>query len=214
MEPAILPRFLSTLLNKAVREPTASNIRSIYGVVSGPKFDLLRMMTPDLLMELQEQLLKILLALEAADHSANLLCLAILAKLASAESQNLATPGRPLWSETNIPPQACPSNRPASVAVATCSAAKHFFTAKRGSKTLDLVVLKVILACSRSCSLPSSEIIESLKISEEIVDAVGKEEKRIWMTKNGTKSRKLHEKVLRPDIDIGVRCAVGPFLQS
>lgn len=213
MEPTILPRLLTTLLHKAVREPSASNIRSIYGVVSGPKFHLLHTMTPDLLIELQEQLLKTLLALEAADHSANLLCLAILAKLASAESRSLETMEPSSWSDTNSSPEPGASKGSVSAAVASSSAAKHFFTTKRGSKTLDLVVLKVILACSRSCSLPSSEIIESLRISEEIVNAVGKEEKRIWMLKNGTKTRKLHEKVLRPDIDIGVRCAVSPSVQ-
>lgn len=165
------------------------------------------MMPPDLLIELQEHLLNILRALEAADHSANLLCLAILAKLASADLTNLESLGQPLGSDVS-PPDTSSSSEPNRASVVNCSSAKHFFTAKRASKTLDLVVLKVILACSRSCSLSSSEIIESLQLSEEIVDAVDKDEKRTWMLKNSFKSRKLLDKVLRPDIDIGVRCVV------
>lgn len=170
-------------------------------------------MPTDLLIGLQEHLLKILRALDAADHSANLLCLAILAKIASTELTPLETLERPLWSDKILSPDTSPSNEQIPGLVVSCSPAKHFFTAKRASKTLDLVVLKVILACSGSCSLPSSEIIESLKISEEIVNAVGKDEKRIWMSKNSIKCRKLHEKILRPEIDAGVRCAVSSSME-
>lgn len=171
------------------------------------------MIPADLLIGLQEKLVQILRALEAADHSANLLCLAILAKLASTELTHLETLERPLSSGKILSPDASPSNKLASALVVSYGSAAQFFTAKRAFKTLDLVVLKVILACSRSCSLPSSEITESLKVSEEIVDAVGKDEKRIWMLKNSIKTRKLYEKVLRPDINIGVRCAVGTSVE-
>jgi hypothetical protein len=198
---------LTTLLRKAIHTPTTGNIRLVYDAVSGPKSELLNMMHPDLLIELQEHLLEILRALEAADHSANLLCLAILAKLASADLTNLESLERPLGSDVS-PPDASPSNEPNPAPVLSCSSARHFFTAKRASKTLDLVVLKVILACSRSCSLSSSEIIQSLELSEVIVDAVDKEAKRTWILKNSIKSRKLLDKILRQDIDIGIRCAV------
>ena len=175
---------------------------------------MLKMMPADLLIRLQEHLLKMLRVLEAGDHSANLLCLAILAKIASSEVTHMETLERPLGSDKVCSPNTSPSPGPTRSLTVNYNSAKHFFTAKRASKTLDLVVLKVILACSRSCSLSSSEIIESLRISEEIVDAIGNEEKRTWMLKNSTKSRKLHEKILRPGIDIGVRCAVGTYGKS
>lgn len=171
------------------------------------------MMPADLVIGLQDNLLQILRALEATDHSANLLCLAIFAKLASTEPTYFQALDRPLWSDSVLSPDTSPSNEPISGLLGSCGSAKQFFTSKRACKTLDLVVLKAIMACSCSCSLPSSEIIESLKISEEIVDAVGKDEKRIWMLKNSIKIRKLHEKILRPDINIGVRCAVGTSVE-
>ena len=170
-------------------------------------------MPADLVIGLQENLLRILRALEATDHSANLLCLAIFAKFASTEPTNLQTLDRPRSSDNILSPDVSPSNESIPGLLGSCGSAKQFFTSKRACKTLDLVVLKVILACSCSCSLPSSEITESLKISEEIVDAVGKDEKRIWILKNSTKVRKLHEKILRPDINIGVRCAVGTSME-
>lgn len=166
-------------------------------------------MPADLVIRLQENLLRMLRAFEITDHSANLVCLAILAKLASTEPTCLQTSDRLLWSD-NIPsPDASPLNEPISKLLGSSGSAKQFFTSKRAGKTLDLVVLKAILVCSCSCVLPSSEIIESLKISEEIVDAVGKEEQRTWMLNNSIKIRKLIGKILRPDIDVGIRCAVS-----
>ena len=212
-EPAILPRLMARLLQKAVQDPTTTNIKLIYHVLSGPKFDLLNIMPADLVIGLQENLLRILRALEATDHSANLLCLAIFAKLASTKPTHLQTLDQPLWSGNFLSPDASPSNGPISKLLGSCGTAKQFFTSKRASKTLDLVVLKAILACSCSCALSSCEIIESLKISEEIVDAVDKDERHTWMSKNSIKTRKLHEKILRPDIDIGVRCAVSTAVE-
>lgn len=204
-----MPRLLTRLLQKAVQDPTITNIKLIYHMLSGSKFDVLSLIPADLVDGLHENLLRILRAPEATDHSTNLLCLAIFAKLASAEPRHLQISDRPLWSDNISSPDESPSNEPISGSLGSCGFAKQFFTSKRACKTLDLVVLKAILACSFSCALPSNQISESLKISEQIVDAVGKDEKCTWMLKNSTKIRKLHEKVLRPDIDMGVRCAVS-----
>ena len=166
-------------------------------------------MPADLVTRLQENLLRMLRAFEVTDHSASLLCLAIVAKLASTEPTYLQTSDRLVWSDNISSPDASPLNEPISKLLGSSGSAKQFFTSKRAGKTLDLVVLKAILACSCSCVLSSSEIIESLKISEEIVDAVGKEEKRTWILTNGIKIRKLGGKILRPDIDVGIQCAVS-----
>lgn len=205
---------MARLLQKAVQDPTTTNIKVIYHAFSGPELDLLNIFPADLVIRLQENLLRILRALEATDHSTNLLCLAIFAKLASIEPAHLQTSAQPLWfdkilSPNVLSPDASPSNEPGSKLLGSCGSAKQFFTSKRASKTLDLVVLKAVLACSCSCTLSSSEIIESLKISAEIVDAVDKDEKRTWMLNNSTKIRKLLGKILRPDIDIGVCCVVS-----
>lgn len=78
-EPAILPKLLIRLLHKAVQDPTATNIKLVYHVLSGPNFDLLNIISVDLFIELQENLLQILRVLEATDHLANIFCLAIFA---------------------------------------------------------------------------------------------------------------------------------------
>lgn len=55
------------------------------------------------------------------------------------------------------------------------------------------------------------EAIESLKLSEEIVDSISSSEKRSWLSKNGTRANKLYEKILRQDIAVGIKYAVRIF---
>lgn len=208
-EPALLPRLFARLLHKAIQDPTTDNIKVIYHAFSRLEGDLLDTIPADLIIRLQENLLRLLRAFEATDHSNNLLCLAIFAKLASIEPTYLQTSDQPLRSDITLSSDATPSNGPVSKCSESCGPAKQFFTSKRASKTLDLVVLKAILACSGSFTLSSSEVIESLKISEEIVDVIGKDEKSMWLLNNSIKIRKLCGKILLPSIHIGVRCAVS-----
>lgn len=74
---------------------------------------------------------------------------------------------------------------------------------------LDLVVIKAIKACSQSCQLNTSEILESLRLSTEIVEAFEKKEKSSWLAENVRKTKKLCEKIRRPDIEATVQCEVG-----
>lgn len=146
------------------------------------------------------------------DHSSNLICLAILAKFAFA---GLPT-GRFLQGSngSSYLQMISSSVEPISATPERYNSARQFFNTSRASKTLDVVVLKVIFACSLSCDLCSSEIIESLKLSEEIVDAICIDEKKSWMLKNGAKGKKLLEKILRSDIEMGVQHAVRSLLQN
>lgn len=65
---------------------------------------------------------------------------------------------------------------------------------------MDLVVLRVIFACSNSSSLTSDDALESLKLAKEIIDAVERQQKDEWLKSNGSKIRKFFEKVLRKGI--------------
>lgn len=59
--------------------------------------------------------------------------------------------------------------------------------------------------------MSDDEAIESLKLSEEIVGSIASSEKRSWLSKNGTRTNKLYEKILRQDIAVRVKYAVGIF---
>ena len=202
--PAAIALFLQTLLERGVQAPTAESIRPIYSILSGVGFNFLDVLPLDIVNRFQSQLIKILKSLEVEDHSANLICLAILANIALREITNsTASDGSSMADATSS------RNQDVTHSMERYQPARQFFTAKRASKTLDLVVLKVILSCSRNCSLRLDEVIESLKLSEEITNAVLSSERRSWMGKNTAKIKKLSEKVLRHDIDSEVKCAVS-----
>ncbi len=191
-------------MERGVQAPSAENIRPLYSILSGIGFNFLDILPLEIVNRFQSQLIKILKSLEVEDHSANLICLAILANVASQAVMNsTASDGScmPNATSSRIQDEPPSSDRYQS--------SRQFFTAKRASKTLDLVVLKVILSCSRSCSLRLDEVMESLSLSQEIIDAVPCSERSSWMERNSGKVKKLSEKILRHDIDRELECAVG-----
>lgn len=129
-----------------------------------------------------------------ADHMGNLLSLATLANLASLQgklSNQESRSSTPLWLQS----------------------VSHFFGPKRGLKTMDLVVLRVILACSDSCSeLTPVQAAESICLAIQICDRVEPEQKEAWNAANPSKIAKLREKVMRSGIDRGVQILVGQGL--
>lgn len=147
-------------------------------------------------------MIKVLTNLNIDDHFANPLCLAVLAKFASGhckvESVDKSQPKR----------QSSPSDENRSEWPDIFLPARKFFSARRAPKTLDLAVIKAITVCSQSCQFSSREMVESLRLSGEIVDAFQSHEKCAWLSKNIGKMKKLHEKISRPGIDLNVQCEV------
>ena len=202
--PSTVASFLQRLLERAVQAPTAENVRPIYLTLSGVGFNFLEILPLEIVARFQSQLIKILKDLEVEDYSANLICLAVLANVASldiVDSTKLDGSCMPDATSSKNQDVPQPSDR--------YQPARQFFTAKRASKTLDLVVLKVILSCSKNCSLGLDDIVESLKLSTEIIDAVSSSERSCWMERNVTKVKKLYEKILRHDLDGEVAYTVG-----
>ena len=123
------------------------------------------------------------------DHMGNLLCLGTFAQIA------LARP----------PPS---QNQHGSEASSWLLNINHFFGPKRGLKTLDLVVLRVILACSSSCNLAPSQAAESINLAIYIADATQPDQKHAWIASNSSKLAKLCEKAGRDGLDNEIRTMV------
>jgi hypothetical protein len=86
----------------------------------------------------------------------------------------------------------------------------HFFGPKRGMKTLDLVVLRVILVCSSSChNLTPTQAAESIRLAICIADAVEPEQRKSWLSSNSSKIAKLCEKVARDNLNREIQVMVG-----
>ena len=191
--PASLPAFLLKLIRRAADSACASTVRPIYSVIEGVGAGILDILPLETVIQLQEQLIAVLRGLE--DHLMSLLCLAIFAtihqtpKSLSLENESSSRP-------TGLSSETSPSVKPVKY-----ESAKDFFTAKRAAKTLDLVVLRVILACSSSSGMDTAQAIEIVKLSRRIIDAVDISERRDWILRNATKVRKVHEKISRQVID-------------
>ena len=193
--------FLAGLVAKAGSSLSPGTIRPIYQVLSGVGSSFLDALPVDVLTHLQDRLVEVLTKLDMEDRFGDLLCLGVLAKSAS----------RPFKSSKAAPLNSLGSSIGAGEAKTADQyvSARKLFEAKRAPKTLDLAVIRAITACSESCTLSLDEISESLRLSGEIVDAFGGEEKQAWIGKNVGKVRKLHRKIARADIDPGIQCAVG-----
>ena len=143
----------------------------------------------DVMSTLQIELTKTLRNLD--DHMGNLLCLATFAQIASARYNDCSTQGgdHSLSWLFNI---------------------QQFFGPKRGVKTLDLVVLRVILACSPNCTnLTSAQATESIRLATCIAGAIEPEQRRAWISGNAVKITKLCEKVSREGLDHELQMVVS-----
>ena len=197
--PSKAPVFFMKCLERAVQSLSSETIRPVYLLSSGLESSYLDILPFDILSRLQSQIIRVLSKIDSDDHLASLLCLAVLAKLTSRPEDKdncQANSKSPPHEETG--PDSADRFLPA-----------RKFLLSRVSKTLDLIVIKAITACSQSCKLNTLEIVESLKLSREIVNAFDSKERKHWLAGNVRKVNKLHEKVLRSGIEAKVQCEVG-----
>lgn len=200
--PSTVPVFLLKCLEKAVQSLSSETIRPVYLLLSGVESSYLDILPFEILSSLQSQLIEVLTNLDSDDHLASLLCLAVLAKFASRpEGTEKSQPNVQYMQNDGHTPESTDRFLPA----------RKFFSSRRAPKTLDLVVIKAITTCSQSCQLSTNEIVESLKLSREILDAFDKKEKSSWLAGNVRKTKKLYEKIFRPggpEIEAKVQCEV------
>ena len=187
-------------LEQAVQSLSSETIRPVYLLLSGVESSYLDILPFDILSSLQSQMIEVLTHLDSDDHLAGLLCLAVLAKFSSRLRA---------MEKSRADVQSSPNNEIDLESIDKFLPARKFFSSRRAPKTLDVVVIKAITACSQSCQLSTHEIVESLKLSTEIVDAFDEKEKISWLSGNVWKTNKLYEKILRFGIETKVQVQVG-----
>ena len=197
--PASLSFFLTKLSEKAVQEVSSATVEPLYQIISSATLIDLDLVPKATLLQLQESLIVLLKTCDVEDTSASLFSLAILAKISSWQGSFKTLDLSTFVSDGQV------MTNPHAL-----NPGHQFFSVAKASKTLDLVVLKAILLCSRSCTLNSVEISGSLKLCTEIVQGVPSDDRSLWNLENMVKVKKLHEKMLRSDIDREVQDAVSP----
>lgn len=176
-------------------KPSAETVAPLHSLMStlqaSPR--ILDEVPSEVMSNLQLEFTKTLRNLD--DHMGNLLCLATFAQIASTSNANRHNQHgpQPLSWLLNI---------------------QSFFGPKRGQKTLDLVVLRVILACSSNCNLASSQAAESIRLAICVLDAVEPEQKHTWISNNSSKIAKLCEKVAKDGLGRDIQVMGVTFLVS
>ncbi|KAL4953604.1 hypothetical protein BDW69DRAFT_164990 [Aspergillus filifer] len=193
--PASLGPFVMQMIERMKVNPCADTVRPLYQIssclqASGVLFELPQEVMPCFQVELTKTLRNL------DDHMGNLLCLATFSTLASSHGEKDLMESGPMaqtWLQ-NI---------------------RHFFGPKRGLKTMDLVVLRVILVCSSSYgNLTAEQAAESIRLAINICDRVGQEQRQRWIEGNSIKVAKLLEKINRDGIDHSVQMLGVSFLVS
>ncbi|KAJ5623107.1 hypothetical protein N7490_011712 [Penicillium lividum] len=192
--PARLANLITSLVSAMARNPSADTIAPLHTLMNGLQgCSLIQYEVPtEVMSNMQIEFTKTLRNLD--DHMGNLLCLATFARIASIRTDGLTNkhgPESPSWL-LNI---------------------RHFFGPKRGLKTLDLVVLRVILACSSHYNnLTPPQAAESVRLAICIADAIEPEQKQDWISQNSSKIAKLCEKVARDELDREIQMMGIAFL--
>lgn len=200
--PISITPFLASHLDKALETPSTHTIGPIFKILSGIGSHLLDALPSDLVARLQEQFKKLLQTVGTQQHMTDLVCLAVLAVMASSQSSSST-------SQDELPSRITVHEASTVNQMRRCNEARQYLS-KRAAKTLDLVVLKVIFVCSKSCTLTVSEVIESLRLCQTIVDTIDAGDRRSWMENDRGKLRKLVEKVSSYDRRSKVLCMVRP----
>jgi hypothetical protein len=194
--PARLAGFITKLVTTVAANPGAEAMAPLHALMTGlqrsPNF--IYEVPTEVLSNLQLELTKTLRNLD--DHMGNLLGLATFAQISMTHRKQIHQNhgmGSPSWL-SNI---------------------QHFFGPKRGMKTLDLVVLRVILACSSSCNnLTPAQAAESIRLAICIADAVKPDQKQSWLLNSSSKIAKLCEKVTRENLNRKIQVMVRASLNA
>lgn len=178
--------FIHSLIEDAVRTGSAESLDLVYALLGGGLASHCVNIATALLVDLQKLLLR---QLKGSDDT-SMKYLAILALLTS-----------------NAMPIAelAPATLSAPVEAAKVfgnSVQGHDYFAKKAAKTLDYVVLRVILAFSQE------DRAKDVQYANDILRAIHSDLRNDWLEKKSATVRKLYEKVLRPSLDPRTRFAV------
>jgi len=189
------------LLEKAVQSQSAETIRPVYQVLSGFGPSYLDDLASDVLARFQKQLDEVLKRFDSNDPFGTLLCLAVLAMFASRSKERTGE---------SIPANNLHFTSGAVLMEPTddFSPARKYFVGKRALTTFNLAVFRVISVCSVNSDLRLDGALETLRLSQDIINALCSDDKKVWIANNIGRAKKLYEKILRPDIDSSLQCAV------
>ena len=205
--PAASQTLFLGVVDHATQQPSTSSIKPIYQLLKGGLAPLLGLLSHDTLTQLERHFLAVLRnTIGQEDQCLSLYCLAIMkaivtaadedpsfSTLASYETQELlaSTPNSPRW-------------KPKSM--------KQYFTGDKASKTLHLIVLRVLWASRATADDTIEQTVECLGLANELIMFVPEPTREAWCAENPIIVRKLQEKASQSNLDTRVQLPAFAFI--
>lgn len=198
--PATAQDLFWRLFDRAVQTPSAASLEPVYLLLEGACHELLDILPQRGLDKLCDQLNKMIKrAKNVEEQLLSLYCLAILAKVHIQQQAHLGDSQK----QHNHGPSAKASNE-----------VSKLFTGDRGCRTLQLLVLQVIYACSLRDQTSEKELRRRAKLSRQISKAVDSETQLEWLKTSMAQdtSKKLVEKLSQPKLVAGIQLEALAFV--
>ena len=197
------------IVDHATHQPSTASIKPIYMLLKGGLAPLLGLLSHDTLTQLERHFLAVLRnTIGQEDQCLSLYCLAIMkaivtaadedpsfATAASYETQELlaSTPNSPKW-------------KPKSM--------KQYFTGDKASKTLHLIVLRVLWASRATAEDTVEQTVECLGLANELIMFLPEATRKTWCDENPLVVRKLKEKAVQSELETRVQLPAFAFVCS
>jgi hypothetical protein len=207
--PAASQTLFLGIVDHATQQPSTSSIKPIYQLLKGGLAPLLGLLSHDTLTQLERHFLAVLRnTIGQEDQCLSLYCLAIMKAIVTAaeedpsfstvssyETQELlaSTPNSPRW-------------KPKSM--------KQYFTGDKASKTLHLIVLRVLWTSRATADDTIEQTVECLGLANELIMFLPEPTRETWCTENPIIVRKLQEKATQSGLDTRVQLPAFAFICS
>ena len=190
----------------AAEEPSVESIKPIYRMLKGTSTMLIGLLSSTVLLRFEEQLFSILRDIKGDNQSLCLYCVAIMNVLSSASDDRVASfadsyDTQELLASAHVTPSRW-----------TPDTIRQYFVGGKAPKTMQLVALRSMWACTLSTREPLDEKIEALSLANEIVAAVPADVRESWRKATPIIVRKVEEKALAPGLDTGLQLQSLCFL--
>jgi hypothetical protein len=208
--PAASQNLFLGIVDHATQQPSTASIKPIYLLLKGGLAPLLGLLSHDTLTQLERHFLAVLRnTIGQEDQCLSLYCLAIMKAIvtaadedpsfamaaASYETQELlaSTPNSPKW-------------KPKSM--------KQYFTGDKASKTLHLIVLRVLWASRATAEDTVEQTVECLGLANELIMFLPEATRETWCDENPLVVRKLKEKAVSSELETRVQLPAFAFICS
>ena len=199
-KPAEAQTLFIRLFDQAADEPSLPNIRHVYQILQGTSDHLLGLLSSSNLSRLEQHLFAIIRNIKGENQSLSLYCLAIMKTMSSASHDafrlsNSQYDTQELLASTDL----------TSTSKWTSDAMQQFFTDGKAQKTVQLVVLRAMWACTTSTGEPFDERMESLLLANEVLSAISPHLREAWRKANSMIVGKLQDKIMSTTLETELR---------